>query len=98
MSRGSVETRFSPEYAILLELVREARVESNMTQKAICDKLGKPRNYLLKVEAGERRLDVVELFRLCGAMGTDPMRLLSDFSQRLGRLEEGVRGASAPDA
>jgi len=51
-----------------------------MTQKAICDQLGKPKNYLIKVERGERRLDVIELFRLCAAVGADPMEILKRFA------------------
>jgi transcriptional regulator with XRE-family HTH domain len=52
-----------------------------MSQKEICDRLGKPKNYLIKVEGGERRLDVVELFELCRAMETDADALLARFSE-----------------
>jgi transcriptional regulator with XRE-family HTH domain len=79
VSRGSQASPRSAEYEILLDLIRQAREDSGMTQKAICDKLGKPKNYLIKVERGERRLDVVELFALCEAMGADPMGLLGAF-------------------
>lgn len=85
MSRGSQETPRSPEYGVLLDLLREARLASGLTQKEICDRLGKPKNYLLKVERGERRLDVVELFALCEAMGTDAVALLTRFSRDVQR-------------
>ncbi len=72
----------SPEYAALLDLVRDARLASGLTQKEICDRLGKPKNYLIKVERGERRLDVVELFALCEAMGADAQKLIREFAAR----------------
>ena len=81
MSRGTVETLRSPEYARLIELVKDARIRSGLTQKQICDRLGKPKNYLIKVERGERRLDVVELFRLCDVISADPLVLLSSFAR-----------------
>ena len=80
MSRGSQETPRSAEYWTLLDLLKEARLASGFAQKEICDKLGKPRNYVLKVERGERRLDVVELFALCAAMGTNAMELLGRYA------------------
>lgn len=81
MSRGSQPSPRKPEYAKLIELVREARIASKLQQKEICDRLGKPKNYLNKIERGERRLDVVELFELCDAMEKDPLELLSAFSK-----------------
>jgi transcriptional regulator with XRE-family HTH domain len=71
---------------MLLDLLEEARLGSGMSQKEICDKLGKPKNYLIKVERGERRLDVVELFALCEAMGSDALNII-------GRFAEGTRSA-----
>ena len=81
MSRGSQPSPRKPEYTKLIELVREARIASKLQQKEICDRLAKPKNYLNKVERGERRLDVVELFELCEAMEKDPLELLSAFSK-----------------
>lgn len=81
MSRGSQPSPRKPEYTKLIELVREARIASKLQQKEICDRLGKPKNYLNKVERGERRLDVVELFELCEAMEVDPMNLLQTFAE-----------------
>lgn len=77
MSRGSQETTRSAEYGVLLDLLRSAREASGLTQKEICDRLGKPRNYLIKVERGERRLDVIETFALCDAMGIEPIEVLT---------------------
>jgi transcriptional regulator with XRE-family HTH domain len=79
VSRGNVESLRSPEYALLIAIVKEARERSGLTQKEICDRLGKPKNYLIKVEAGERRLDIVELCQLARELGVDPKAMLIDF-------------------
>jgi Zn-dependent peptidase ImmA (M78 family)/transcriptional regulator with XRE-family HTH domain len=48
--------------------VREARTVANLTQVALAQEIGMDRSALAKVEAGERRLDAVELFRLSDAL------------------------------
>lgn len=83
MSRGNQESVRSPEYQVLIDLLKEAWMNSGQTRKAICDKLGKPKNYLNKIEKGERRLDVVEVFRLCDAIGVEPMTLLTQFAKQV---------------
>jgi len=62
--------------------VKEARIASGLSQKEICDRLGKPKNYLIKVERAERRLDVVEMFALCEAMGADAVEMLKQFANK----------------
>lgn len=81
MSRGSQETLRSPEYQVLIELLKVEWKGSGKTQKEICDALGKPKNYLIKIEKGERRIDVIEVFRLCAVLEVDTLSLLKTFSQ-----------------
>lgn len=38
-----------------------ARKAAGLTQQGLADRLGKPQSFVAKFEAGERRLDVVEL-------------------------------------
>lgn len=86
VSRGSQETLTSADWEVLLGLLKEARVASGLQKKEICDRLRKPKNYVLKVERGERRLDVVELFALCEAMGADATALLVRYAATRPRL------------
>lgn len=51
----------TPEYQSLLDLLVRARKEQGLTQATLASKLGKPQSYIAKIEAGERRIDVVEL-------------------------------------
>lgn len=51
----------TPEYQSLLDLLVRARKEQGLTQAALASKLGKAQSYIAKIEAGERRMDMVEL-------------------------------------
>jgi len=52
---------YSEEYKKITEKLRNARIESGLTQEQVAEKLGKPQSYISKSEAGERRLDITEL-------------------------------------
>lgn len=58
-----------PDYQLLVQLLREAREEAGFTQMELSDELGRPQSYVAKIEAGERRVDVVELRQVCAALG-----------------------------
>ena len=42
-----------------------AGLEAGMTQDGLARKLGLPQSFVSKYESGERRLDIVELWRVC---------------------------------
>jgi len=41
--------------------LKKARIEADLSQQGVADKLGKPQSYISKIESGERRLDVAEM-------------------------------------
>ena len=41
--------------------LQDARIESKLTQRQVAKKLEKPPSYVAKIEAGERRVDFIEL-------------------------------------
>jgi len=51
----------SEDYGRIIKRLKEARLESNLSQQDVADKLGKPQSYISKIESGERRLDVAEM-------------------------------------
>ncbi|MFA5009983.1 MAG: helix-turn-helix transcriptional regulator [Patescibacteria group bacterium] len=55
---------YSGEYQKLVEKLKQARLSAGLTQKEVAQKLGKPQSFVSKVEAGERRLDIIELNKL----------------------------------
>lgn len=54
----------SARYAALCERLTAERNRRGLTQADVARRLGKPQSYVSKVEAGERRLDVIELMDL----------------------------------
>ncbi|MDD4477317.1 MAG: helix-turn-helix transcriptional regulator [Patescibacteria group bacterium] len=49
------------EYKQVVERLKQARLDVGLTQKEVSDKIKKPQSYVSKVEAGEQRLDILEL-------------------------------------
>lgn len=63
-----MKTIHSQSYIELLANLRRARTAKSISQADLSKKLHKPQSYISKIECGERRLDVIELFRLCSLL------------------------------
>jgi transcriptional regulator with XRE-family HTH domain len=59
---------YSAEYQRLCALLRELRHEAGLTQVQVAERLDEPQSFVSKYEAGERRLDVVELHHVAEAV------------------------------
>ena len=57
----SAKTLHSEAYREFRERLRRAREEAGLTQMEAAGRLGRPQSFISKCEAGERRVDVVEL-------------------------------------
>lgn len=55
---SSIRTK---EYQDFAEKLKKARLESGLTQVEVAKKLKRPQSYISKSEAGEQRLDIVEI-------------------------------------
>lgn len=66
----------SAEHRAFCALLVGARRKTGLSQTQVAQRLGKPQSYVAKYEGGERRLDVVEFLAVCGAIGTDPLRIV----------------------
>jgi transcriptional regulator with XRE-family HTH domain len=47
----------------------------------VARKLGKPQSFVSRYEAGERRLDLVELHDVCNALGVSLVEFVSRFER-----------------
>ena len=50
-------------------LIRQVREERGIRQVELAEALKRPQSWVSKVEAGQRRLDLVELAEVCKALG-----------------------------
>ncbi len=74
---------YSAEYRLLLNLLREARKRSGITQETLAVRLGVTQSFVSKCERGDRRLDVLELRRWVFAIDGDFQEFLSTFEASL---------------
>jgi len=65
------------EYDTLIEKLISARKELNLTQKEVGDELGWRQDYISKLEAKQRRLDVLELHDLAKIYKKDILYFIS---------------------
>lgn len=65
-----------PRYRAIVEKLRDRRKEMGLSQRALAEKLGLHKQFVSRVELGERRLDVVEFADFASALNLDPADLL----------------------
>ena len=61
-------------------MLRQWRIEANLTQRALAGRLGKVHSFIFKVEAGERRIDPVEFVTWVRACGVDPVAAIKSLA------------------
>jgi transcriptional regulator with XRE-family HTH domain len=77
-----VKSIYSVEYVDLVLLLRQRRLDAKLTQAELARRLGVPRSFVGKTERGERRIDVIELEKLCGVLGIELQAFMSELKER----------------
>ena len=72
----------------LLTLLREVRTEADLTQVEMARSLGVPQSFVSKYESGERRLDLLELQRVCQALGITLEAFVKRFEKTANRMKD----------
>lgn len=67
----------------LCALLRDARIEQGFRQQDLAERLGEPQSFVSKFESGERRLDVIELYQICSALGVSFTSFVRRFEEAL---------------
>lgn len=73
----------SPEYGVLLDLLRRTRAKTGLTQVELAKRIGETQSRVSKIERGELRLDVIQLRSICHAMEIDWIKFLRTFESEL---------------
>jgi DNA-binding XRE family transcriptional regulator len=60
----------------LIELLVSARQEAELTQRDLASRLKRPHSFIGRIEAGERRVDVIEFIEIARVLSVDPHKLL----------------------
>lgn len=80
------KTLYRPENTILRTQLRRAREAASLTQLDLSDAIGKSQTFVSDVERGVRRLDIVELWEMCRAMGLDLTAFVAEFQAEVESL------------
>lgn len=58
------KTIYTNQYKSLIERLCKARIDANLTQAQVAQSLGLTQSFISKVEAGQYRLDIVQIQHL----------------------------------
>src|SRR5215216_2720250 len=81
----------TPEQQRLQELLRQIRVDAELKQTDLAERLGQSQSFVSKYESGERRLDLLELRQICEAVGISLAEFVRKFESS---MNEGQRTIS----
>ncbi|UTA55600.1 helix-turn-helix domain-containing protein [Lysobacter soli] len=70
----ATKTIYRLDYRRLVERLRDRRIALGLSQTELARALGWPQQRISAVEAGARRLDVIEFFQLSASLGLTPQR------------------------
>ncbi len=88
----SIHTR---EHRILVGLLKEAREAVILTQIELAKRLKQSQSFVSKMEAGERRLDLVQLRTVCLALGVTLPEFVERFENRRAREDSSAGGQTS---
>ena len=77
------KTTFTPEHATFVRLLVEARKAAGLNQSDLAKRLGTYRNFISQYEAGQRRLDIIQIIRICQAIGVAPDEFVKQLVESL---------------
>lgn len=75
----------SAEHKVLIELLKDLRLESGLSQTAAAEAIKRPQTYVSAVEIGERGLDLLQVRELAEAYGVPFMTFMTLLERRLKR-------------
>lgn len=84
---------FGEEYAELRRILKTARSEAGLSHRSLARRLGRHASHIAKIESGQRRVDVLDLYLLARALGLEPDALFSAIASRF----DVVNGLAADD-
>ena len=61
----------------LIDILVESREQAGLTQRDLAARLKRPHSFIGRIEAGERRVDVIEFIEIARVMGLDPKHLFA---------------------
>ena len=76
----------SDEYSVVLKKLIQMRESAGLTQRDLAEKLNRENSFVWRIEHGERRLDVVEFFWVCEALGQDAKEIYGKLADEFRKI------------
>lgn len=67
----------------MIELLVATRERAGLTQREVAARLRRPHSFVGRIEAGERRVDVVEFIEIARVLETDPQVLFGNLIRQI---------------
>lgn len=80
---------FSDEYRALIAVLVDARKRAGITQRGLAGALGKASSHVQRIEGGQRRVDVLELYQIAKLLQVEPAQLFGRMASTLDELHAG---------
>jgi DNA-binding XRE family transcriptional regulator len=81
---GLEKSNFSDLSAIFRKKLVALREAAGLTQRGLAKRIGRERSFVSRIEQGERRVDLIEFYWICRAVGVQPekatIELLKQFT------------------
>lgn len=78
------KTIYSKGYLLLIERLRNARENLDLSQTELADRMGQSQSFVSKSERGERRIDIVELHAFCHALDIPFVPFIAEIENTFG--------------
>ena len=88
------KSNFSNEYAVFRVMLKNLRAERGVTQSALSASLGMAQSFVSKYEMGERRLDFVEVSRICAELGKPITEFAAEYANATSSKRAKSKGGS----
>jgi len=82
------KTIFSDENAVVVEVVKAARIAAGLKQTELAKRIKKDQSWVSLVEGSQRRLDVVEFIEMAQALGVRPSAMLDEIVEKIAQSQQ----------
>lgn len=72
------------EHKVVGKVLAKFRKKAGLRQQDLAARLDKPQSFISSYEAGQRRIDVLELLRIAASIGADPEEVFSAIAHQHG--------------
>jgi ribosome-binding protein aMBF1 (putative translation factor) len=76
--RGSI---YTARHKKLVRILRSLRTEAGVTQTQLAQRLRRPQSFVSAYEAGQRRLDLIDVEQIAKALGTTLTAVVEQYSR-----------------